>query len=49
MEFNFLAILVAAISSLVVGSIWYNPKVFGTIWMREAGLIQEELQKGNML
>lgn len=49
MEFNFLAILVAAISSLVIGSIWYNPKVFGTIWMREAGLIQEELQKGNML
>lgn len=49
MEFNFLAILVAALSSFVVGSIWYNPKVFGTIWMKEAGLTQEQVEKGNML
>jgi hypothetical protein len=49
MEFNILAILVAALSSFVVGFIWYNPKVFGTIWMKEAGLTQEQLEKGNML
>ena len=49
MEFNFLAILVAALTSFVVGFIWYNPKVFGTIWMKEAGLTQEQLEKGNML
>ncbi|SHG00828.1 Protein of unknown function [Flavobacterium fluvii] len=49
MEFNLLAVLVAALSSFVVGFIWYNPKVFGTIWMKEAGLTQEQLQKGNML
>ena len=49
MEFNFLAILVAALSSFVVGFIWYNPKVFGTIWMREAGITPEQGQKGNML
>jgi hypothetical protein len=49
MEFNFLAILVAALSSFVVGFIWYNPKVFGTIWMKEAGLTQEQCEKGNML
>jgi hypothetical protein len=49
MEFNFLAVLVAALSSFVVGFIWYNPKVFGTIWMREAGFTQEQSEKGNML
>ncbi|MBC7845163.1 MAG: DUF1761 domain-containing protein [Flavobacterium sp.] len=49
MEFNFLAILVAALSSFVVGFIWYNPKIFGTIWMKEAGLSQEQAEKGNML
>jgi hypothetical protein len=49
MEFNFLAILVAALSSFVVGFIWYNPKVFGTIWMKEAGFTQEQAEKGNML
>lgn len=49
MEFNFYALLVAAIVTLVVGFIWYHPKVFGTIWMRESNLTQEELQKGSML
>lgn len=34
--------------SLVVGSIWYNPKTFGTIWMQEIGLTEEDAQKGNM-
>jgi hypothetical protein len=46
---NLLAVLVAALSSFVVGFIWYNPKVFGTIWMNEAGLTQEQCAKGNML
>lgn len=49
MEINFIALLVAAIVSLVVGFIWYNPKVFGTIWMKENNLTQEELRTGNML
>lgn len=37
MDFNFYAILAATLVSLVVGFVWYNPKVFGTIWMRETG------------
>lgn len=49
MEFNFLAILVAALSSFVIGFIWYNPKVFGTIWMKESGMTQEQSKQGNML
>jgi len=49
MEINFIALLLAAIVTLVVGFIWYNPKVFGTIWMKENNLTQEELRTGNML
>ncbi len=48
MEMNFLAILVAAISALVVGFIWYNPKVFGDAWMKEAGMTDEQIKGGNM-
>jgi hypothetical protein len=48
MEFNFLAVLVAALSSFVVGFIWYNPKVFGTIWMKEIGMTEEKAKTGNM-
>ena len=49
MEINFLALLLAALSTLVVGFIWYNPKVFGTIWMKETGINPEEGKKPNMI
>lgn len=45
---NFPAILVAAVSSLVVGFIWYNPKVFGNAWMKAAGMTEEDVKGGNM-
>lgn len=48
MEVNFLALLVAALSTLVVGFLWYNPKVFGTAWMNSAGLTEEKLKGANM-
>lgn len=48
---NIVAILVAAIVPLVLGFIWYNPKVFGSIWMKEIGVDLETIQnqKPNML
>jgi Protein of unknown function (DUF1761) len=35
---NYLAVVAATISTMVVGTIWYSPKVFGTYWMRKAGV-----------
>jgi hypothetical protein len=49
MEINFLALFVAALSTLVVGFVWYNPKVFGTIWMKESGVTPEKMKGSNML
>lgn len=43
------AIIVAALSTLVTGSIWYNPKVFGTAWMHASGLTEAKLKTGNMV
>jgi len=48
MEINFLALIAAALSTLVIGFIWYNPKVFGTIWMRESGMTEEKAKGANM-
>ena len=48
MPFNFLAVLVASLSTLLVGFIWYNPKVFGTIWMKETGMTEEKAKQSNM-
>lgn len=45
---NLLAILVAAISALVIGFIWYNPKVFGTAWMQAADMTEEKMKGANM-
>ncbi len=41
MEINWIAIVLATLSTLIVGFIWYNPKVFGTIWMKESGIKRE--------
>lgn len=49
MEINFLALLLAALSTLVVGFVWYNPKVFGTIWMKESGMTEEKMKGANMI
>ena len=46
---NLLIYLLSSSTSLVVGFIWYNPKVFGTIWMKEARLSEDQLKGGNML
>ncbi|MHA7275913.1 DUF1761 domain-containing protein [Arthrobacter sp. HLT1-21] len=35
-EINIWAVLVATLSTLVVGTIWYTPKVFGNYWTRVA-------------
>jgi hypothetical protein len=49
MEINFLSLLLAALSTLVVGFVWYHPKVFGTIWMKESGTTSEKMEGSNML
>ena len=35
-EINYWAVIVATLSSMVVGSVWYTPRVFGNYWMRTA-------------
>jgi Protein of unknown function (DUF1761) len=39
-----IATFVAALIPMIVGFIWYNPKVLGGIWMKENGFTQEFLQ-----
>ena len=37
-EINYWAVILATVSSMIVGSIWYTPRVFGNYWMKEAGV-----------
>ncbi len=37
-DVNLVAVLVCGIVSMVLGMIWYNPKVFGNVWMMASGI-----------
>jgi hypothetical protein len=37
-EVNTLAVILAAVSSMVVGSVWYMPATFGKAWMKLTGV-----------
>ncbi len=49
MQLNYLAILTSALSTFLIGGLWYSPAVFGKAWMRENGFTEESLKGGNML
>jgi len=34
---NYLAVIVAALSSFMLGGVWYSPVLFGPTWQRAAG------------
>ena len=45
MQLGFLpTCLIAALIPLLVGFIYYNPKVMGNAWMKETGLNEEQLK-----
>lgn len=48
MEMNFYAVIVAAIIPIVIGFIWYSPKIFGKAWMKVAEMTEEKMKGGNM-
>ncbi len=48
-QLNYLAIVVAALSTFLIGGLWYSPAVFGKAWMRENGFKEEDMKNSNML
>jgi len=45
-QLNFLALALATLMPMVVGFIYYHPKIAGTIWMQANGFTAESLGKG---
>lgn len=45
---NFLYIFLAALVPMIMGFIWYNPKVLGNAWMEAAGMTEEKMKGANM-
>lgn len=45
---NWLSYVIAVLVPMIVGFIWYNPKVFGKAWMDSIGMTEEDAAKANM-
>ncbi len=45
---SYLAIVLAGLIPMILGFIWYHPKVFGGAWMKSLGLTEETVRQGNM-
>lgn len=43
-EINWLAVVLAAVSSMVVGSLWYMPSVFGKSWTKMTGIKPDKMR-----
>jgi hypothetical protein len=45
---NYLAVLIAAVSSFMLGGLWYSPKLFGGIWNAENGGVKHAGHPGKV-
>jgi hypothetical protein len=43
---NYLAVAAAALSSFLIGGLWYSPVLFQRAWMRANGFSEQDLAKG---
>jgi hypothetical protein len=43
-----LVVALSALIPLVIGFVWYHPKVFGNAWMKASGLTEESIKGANM-
>ena len=44
---NMLFVALAALVPLIIGFIYYNPKVFGNAWMKAASVTEAQIKAGN--
>jgi hypothetical protein len=47
-DFNWLAIIAATVAAFVLGGAWYAKSLFGSAWMQDVGLTEEDANNANM-
>lgn len=47
-QLNIWAVLASALSTFLIGGLWYSPAVFGKAWMKENGFTEESMKNSNM-
>ena len=46
-QINYLAVLAAAVSTFLIGGLWYSPAMFQRGWMSANGFTEADLAKGS--
>lgn len=46
-QVNYIAVVIAAVAAMVVGSLWYGP-LFGKAWMKLVGISKDDVNKKEM-
>jgi len=46
-HFNIAAVVVAALSTFVIGGLWYSPLLFGRAWMRENKFTEADVARNS--
>ena len=46
-QINWLAVVAAALSTFVVGGLWYSPLLFGKAWLKANGFTEEQARDFN--
>ncbi|MAT59197.1 MAG: hypothetical protein CMF23_14590 [Ignavibacteriae bacterium] len=47
-QLNYLAVFVSALTSFLIGGLWYSPVMFSNAWMKENGFKEEDLKDANI-
>lgn len=45
---NFVVVALAALIPLIIGALWYNPRVFGNMWIKASGITEDQIKSGKM-
>ena len=48
-DINFWAVLVSALLTFIIGSLWYSPVMFAKAWMKELGFTPEGMSNSSMV
>jgi hypothetical protein len=46
-QINWLAVVAAALSTFIIGGLWYSPILFGNLWLRANGFTDAQVKKFN--
>jgi hypothetical protein len=47
-EMNMPVVVMTSFIPIILGFIWYHPKIFGATWMKEAGISEASIKGSNM-